>query len=247
MTSIWFVGAPSTNKRSLSNLKIVDGHDTDIAQHPWQVSLQYLRWHICGGVLIADQWVLTAAHCVNEPITLKNLTVRLGSTLRNSTGKLMNIKKVILHYHFYVFKKFENDIALVQLDSQASGPNIKPIALPSPDLVIPTGAAFTVTGWGSTSERGNASLRLQELTIPSVNITQCQAEISQFHISENNLCAGFEEGGKGTCVADDGSPAVYKNQVVGLVSFSAGCARLHSPTVFGRVSKYVTWIQKNIT
>lgn len=231
---------------SSSSLGIVGGHDTDIAAHPWQVSLQVGEKHFCGGSLLNNEWVLTAAHCITEAKTIENLFVRAGATLYNSGGQRIGVKKAIVHEDWNDSFDYENDIGLLQLASPLTIRNVRPIALPPIDLNIPSGSSVSVTGWGLTKEKGNLSVTLQEVIINYVSNAECQKAYADM-VTDLMLCAGFKDGGRGSCQADSGGPAIYNNQVVGVASFGIGCARAKYPDVFTRTSKYIKWIQKNMS
>lgn len=241
------LGAPSSSEWSIPELGIVGGHETNISLHPWQASLQRNGRHICGGALIADQWVLTSGHCLYENTLHEEITVRVGSTFYKNGGQLLKHKKLIIHEKFYFFERFENNIGLVQLESPATGPNIKPITLPgeSDDLYNTTN--FSVTGWGFSGENGTYNDVLQEVAIPPITLADCKADYNSTvltRITEKMFCAGIT--GKGTCEADAGSPAVYKNQLLGVAAYTLSCAEPRLPTIFTRVSKFHYWIQYQI-
>lgn len=87
---------------------------------------------------------------------------------------------------------------------------------------------------------------LQEVELPQISQDKCRADLGHVSITDNMLCMGVEEGGRGTCSRDSGSPAMYKNRLLGIVSFCDGCSQAHLPTILTRVTKYVLWIQKHI-
>lgn len=230
----------------MPELKIVGGNETDISLHPWQVSLLINGENSCGGTFITDQWVLTAGHCLNEGILEEKLMVRAGSSFYKHGGKLLKPAKLIIHEDFNILKGFENDIGLIKFQSPVHGDKIKPLALPSASDEVPVGGFLSVTGWGYTALNESNSNILKEVSIPRISQTKCQANLNQTKITDNMLCAGVEEGGSGTCTTDSGDPAIYKNQLVGFVTYSYGCALPHLPTIFTRVSKYLPWILRHI-
>lgn len=175
----------------------------------------------------------------------KNVSVRVGSTFHNRSGQIVGAQKVIAHENFTIFRIFDNDIGLIQLQSPVRGENIKPIPLPPPNLHIPNWTPLTVAGWGWETKTGNKSDILQELDIPYIFTDECRTENRINNITPENLCVGFDNGKKGTCYGDDGDPAIYQGQVVGILSYINDCAQSYNPTVFARVSSFLSWIKKN--
>lgn len=126
---------------------IVGGHPTTIEEHPWQISLQFFSSHRCGGSIIGDKWVLTAAHCTGN-LPAKSLAVRIGSSESASGGTLIKLKKYITHPK-YDASRFDYDFSLLELDEPVEfGRKVKAVALPEDDLKIPDGAMVEVSGWG---------------------------------------------------------------------------------------------------
>lgn len=228
------------------------GHNTDISKHPWQVSLQLLGNHFCGGLILNQEWILTAAHCVDNPIIQKILSVRIGSTFTNSEGELLRAANVIIHpgWDHDTTKQHDNDIALIKLSSPIKVPIARGITLPVYNTTVPEGADIIVTGWGATKENGPSVSTLQEVIVPYVPTDLCQNLYSRTHhiISNNMFCAGFvRDGGKDACQGDSGGPAAFEgNILVGIVSWGNGCAEPGYPGVYVRVINYLHWINETL-
>lgn len=232
--------------------RIVGGEETQVNQYPWMVVLLYSGRFYCGGTLINNQYVLTAAHCVSG-FNKDRITVRLLEHDRSSTDGPPTITfKVIriVKHACYSSSSYNNDIALLQLNEAVKFDNVlRPVCLPTPGRSF-TGLDGIVTGWGATSEHGDVSDTLMEVTVPIQSNDDCKKSgYGESRITENMLCAGFKEGKKDSCQGDSGGPIHIKNdtiyQIVGVVSWGEGCAKPNFPGVYSRVNRYGTWIRSN--
>lgn len=238
--------------------KIVGGQPADPGEWPWQ-ALVRSGPYMCGGSLIHQEWVVTAAHCVTDSegnvYAPAEVRVVLGEHRRNvSEGaeQTIQITQVIVHPS-YDSGIYNNDIALLKLTTPAiltSAVNvIMPVASPADDAIVATGVPAVVTGWGATSEGGSTSTELREATVPIVTNTQCDSAYGL--ITDNMLCAGYAEGGVDSCQGDSGGPLVVPDEeqswkLAGVVSFGYGCARARFYGVYTRVSNYVAWMEEEI-
>ncbi|XP_060137551.1 prostasin-like isoform X1 [Zootoca vivipara] len=183
---------------------------------PWQVSIFYQGKHICGGALIAEKWVLSAAHCFpNFKMQTKHYVVVLGAyQLLNTSSNTVtsDIQRIILHpsYDSYDTPPPRGDIALVELKSPVSfTAYIRPICLPEASVQFSMEESCVVTGWGEI-QPGVAlppPLTLQEVKVPLIDREKCnslfnaaQREPPLYNpVGPGMICAGYQEGGKDSC------------------------------------------------
>jgi len=246
--------APTTNPREI---EIVGGQPAEPGEWPWQVMVRP-GGYLCGGTLIAADWVVTAAHCVydnGELFAPTSVSVKLGEydrTVRETSEQTRSVSQIIAHEE-YDERNNNNDIALLQLSSPAiMNEMVASIGLVSTAMegsLASTGSDAFVTGWGTTAEGGNAATKLMEVSVPIVSNTQCNR--SYGIITDNMLCAGYENGGKDSCQGDSGGPLVIQDsqgvwQLAGVVSFGYGCARADFYGVYTRVSRYENWIREHV-
>ncbi|MGR9438398.1 serine protease (plasmid) [Rhizobium leguminosarum] len=231
--------------------RIVGGKHTTIKDNPWQVALIVEREdgfsYLCGGSIVAQKWVLTAAHCFGPDPKKSTAVAVAGATDFGPewrAGHGIGADLIIAHEGYHP-GTHENDIALVKLKSPPNG-EVIPIA--SPSLAIPVGEGLTVTGWGATREGGDPT---NDLLIAKVNYTDpavCNAPQSYNKmISDSMICAGFPDGRVDACQGDSGGPLVWMTPdqvhvLVGVVSIGEGCARKLKYGVYSRVSSYNAWI-----
>jgi secreted trypsin-like serine protease len=156
---------------------------------------------------------------------------------------------VIPHPNYNPYS-LDNDVALLKLSSPATlNTRVETVPLlvsPTQDAQAAPGTAAWVTGWGTTAFGGSTSNVLLEVSVPIVTNQTCSQ--AYWGITDNMICAGYEEGGKDACQGDSGGPLVVPNGdgwlLAGLVSFGDGCAKPGKYGVYARVSRYVDWIQQ---
>ncbi|XP_072140039.1 trypsin-7-like isoform X1 [Mobula birostris] len=226
--------------------RIVGGMDAIIDEWPWQVSLQYKNHHLCGGSIITSWWVITAAHCFPEEYQqIANWKVFAGSEHLHSGGSTFSVKNIITHGSYNRLTS-DYDIALVKLRSPLPyTDNIRPVCLPNSNIPAQKNMAW-VTGWGYRKEFGEVSPILQKANITIINRDICnQRQYYAGRITTRMLCAGYLTGKVDACQGDSGGPLVYQYkhwQLVGIVSWGTGCARIGRPGVYTNVTVLLNWV-----
>ncbi|XP_072902168.1 coagulation factor VII-like isoform X1 [Hemitrygon akajei] len=232
--------------------RIVDGENAVKGESPWQIFLTYKGEFLCGAVLIAPQWVLTAAHCTHDK-RREDLQIVAGEHVLNEeegTEQKRNVSEMINHQN-YNPKTVDNDIAMLKLDVPITlNDYAVPICLPKPDFAMRelTQIHFsTVSGWGRQFEGGLIANTLQILQVPVVWTSKCQ-QTTDYTITDNMFCAGYFEASKDTCKGDSGGPHVTKYKgtwfLTGIVSWGEGCARESKYGVYTKIHKYFHWIRQ---
>lgn len=224
---------------------IVGGSDVVDAAYPFVVSVQRLdlgasplQRHLCGGSLIADAWVLTAAHCVrNVPGAYG---VRVGQTrLDDGSGRTVAVSEVHIHPDHDV--SGTADVALLRLAEPVT--DIAPARLLHREGASheQPGRLLTVAGWGALREGGHGPITLQQVEVPFIAAAECQRQYAgRFTVdAEREMCAGLA--GKDSCQGDSGGPLFVQAPdrgwfQLGVVSWGAGCAREGSPGVYARLA-----------
>ncbi|XP_043196871.1 trypsin-1-like isoform X2 [Amphibalanus amphitrite] len=233
--------------------RVVGGRPSRINEYPWTVALTYRGRFYCGGTLINDRYVLTAAHCING-LNHHRVEVTLGEHDRNLPFEAITLKTRVLwwlkHPDFDA-KTFNNDIAVIRMKDPVDFSRImRPVCLPKPGYNY-TGEKVTVVGWGRTSEGGNTANLLQEVLLPVFSNAECRSlKYDPEEITNNMLCAGYTQGKIDACQGDSGGPMLWqskdgKTDLIGIVSWGQGCGRPGLPGVYTRVVNYLDWIEEN--
>ncbi|ALC46395.1 CG30098 [Drosophila busckii] len=255
-----------------SNIKLSGGEVTRIGEFPWLALLKYEttgRPFLCGGSLISDQFVLTAAHCVASG---KIIGVRLGEHNLDTEEDCQYLggrrRECLPPYEEYGISEIrqhpsykENtinyDIALLKLDRPVKfKQHIKPVCLPidanSKDIAYDQ--SFFTAGWGRT-EKDVASSVLLKAVVKRQDLNVCRNYFIDAPVTENHICA-VGEGILHTCRGDSGGPVFFRNAFketiryvqYGIVSFGGrrcGTNR-NQPSVFSNVIDMLPWITQNL-
>ena len=218
---------------------IVGGTTAEQGEFPFMVRLSIG----CDGALYTQQIVLTAAHCVGGSGNDDGITATAGVVdLQSTSGRIQVRSTKIFQAPGYNFRG--KDWALIKL--------AQPIDLPT--LKIATTAQyntgdFTVAGWGADREGGAQQRNLLKATVPFINDAACRAYSGPYNrlVADEEICAGFDQGGVDACQGDSGGPMFRKDDAgdwiqVGIVSWGIGCARPHAPGVYTEVSTFASQI-----
>ncbi|XP_029491187.2 tryptase-2-like [Oncorhynchus nerka] len=240
---------------------IAGGKDAQKGSWPWIVYLLITDdtgFFSCGGSLLTEEWVLTAAHCVdpirNENPIPESSFIRLGTHSLSEPAVLTRFISRIVSHPQYQRQRLAllHDIALVKMNEKWSFPSpVKPLSLPKPSDTFDSSSKCWIAGWGDVGNNvelsGNRTL--QELNLTILNRRICKKKFSA--LTANMLCAGSMEGG--SCQGDSGGPLVCRSSrrfvQVGIMSFgnTNDCALKGFPGVYTSVKRYMDFINEIIT
>ncbi|XP_054014049.1 uncharacterized protein LOC128895470 isoform X1 [Hylaeus anthracinus] len=250
--------APSQARSNVSRRsRIVGGGSSSAGSWPWQVALYKEGDYQCGGALISDRWIVSAAHCFYHAQD-KYWVARIGATRRGSFPspyeQVLRLDHISLHPE-YIDNGFINDIAMLRLEEQVVFSDyVRPICLPETEPK--SGTMCTVTGWGQLFEIGRIFPdTLQEVQLPVISTEECRRKtlfLPLYRITSGMLCAGLQNGGRDACLGDSGGPLVCsgsdnKYTLHGITSNGYGCARPGRPGVYTKVHHYLPWIEHTIS
>ncbi|XP_059565324.1 granzyme B(G,H)-like isoform X2 [Myotis daubentonii] len=224
--------------------EIIGGHEAKPHSRPYMAFL-----HIqdeeeksrCGGVLVGDNFVLTAAHCNG-----RSITVTLGAhniKKQEKTQQKIPVKTAIPHPD-YDKRKTTNDIMLLQLKRNIKQTDaVKPLPLPrGKDLPRP-GDNCTVAGWGRVTRDGPSSDTLQEVELTLQKDKKCKDVFNNYN-KNIQLCVGDPKEKKSSFKGDSGGPLLCENKIQGIVSY--GPKDGTPPGVYTKVASFLPWIKETM-
>jgi len=250
--------ATSAKTCGIKPASIVGGSEATPYSLPWQVGLVVKgtdKSRIgCGGILISDRHVLTAAHCFDSRLNNGELDVIVGehSTTNAADGtRHETCKRMVRHPNYNPYtQKF--DAGILHLSTPVTiGPRAVPACLPDASFAgdFLAGKTLTVSGWGSLASGQLGPSVLHKVNVPGMTQEQCKANYPG-KITSDMLCAGVPQGGIDSCQGDSGGPLTYttggKAYAVGVVSWGDGCAWAGKAGVYSRVTELLPFIQQEM-
>uniref|UniRef100_A0A3Q0R8Y8 trypsin n=1 Tax=Amphilophus citrinellus TaxID=61819 RepID=A0A3Q0R8Y8_AMPCI len=228
---------------------------------PWQVSVQVKPKgsslpfnHVCGGILIASCWVLTAGHCIEPNKDIQVLAGSLSLSKPDLGAQIIPVQKAIKHANYReTSAAVYNDIGLLKLSGNPGfcaneTQFVKTACLPNAQL--PDGTECKISGWGATEQSNLGSNHLLEANVLLINQEKCSEPVVYGNILGNSMfCAGYLEGGVDSCQGDSGGPLTCvqnnANVVYGVVSWGDQCGKKNKPGVYTQVTHFLDWIRAN--
>ncbi|KAM9713300.1 chymotrypsin-like elastase family member 2A [Menidia menidia] len=257
LSCIGLIWAETPLNYKVQNERVIGGSDASPNTWKWQVSLQFdsysdgYFYHICGGSIVDSFYIMTAAHCI---LSMDSRLYRVAVGEYNlyeyeGSEQFIDVEAIIVHPEWNGDLAKGNDIALLKLASPVYGNGYAEIAnLPYPDQTLPHDFTCYITGWGLMDYIGSTPERLQEAPINVVEHSVCSTPEWWGNIAlETMLCAGGD-GVISGCQGDSGGPLNCFDdgawRVHGVVSYgpSGMCNQVTKPTVFTRVSSFLSWM-----
>uniref|UniRef100_A0A668SAY1 Ovochymase 2 n=1 Tax=Oreochromis aureus TaxID=47969 RepID=A0A668SAY1_OREAU len=258
----------------VSSLRVVGGTEAMYGSHPWLVSLQNRGSHFCGGSILSDRWIMTAAHCFTSLVIVGEFDQRV----HDEEEQVFLVKSVSVHEKYNPALPMNYDIALIELNQRIQmGARVQPICLPLPNENILPQTTCMTAGWGRIKERGRLPVVLREVHLDLVDGAKCKYVLQTLKGSMMNqrlirpqpsmtvLCAGPETGGRDACQGDSGGPLVCPARseghhwvALGVTSWGKGCGRSWgnnssrppskrgSPGIFTDVRLLLPWIKRKL-
>ncbi|MFC9687694.1 S1 family peptidase [Kribbella sp. NPDC056951] len=219
---------------------VVGGTLASVSEAPWAVVLtntaatrESKRW--CGGVLVAANKVLTAAHCAGERVASYGVIQGRADLTNHGVGRFSAVSKIWVH-PAYSTATNRNDFAVLTLKKPMTGvPVLRLETNPKADR---RGAVPTVYGWGDTADTGPDDT-LQKLAVPDLGDATClgiKGYAENGYTAAANICAGYLDGTGDACQGDSGGPLVLNGRLLGIVSWGRGCAEPQYPGVYAEIA-----------
>lgn len=234
--------------------RILGGTSAGICEYPYQVSLETDGSYLCGGSIISEKWLITAAHCFRLVNHSSVVRVRSGSSFWQRDGSLHHASRIIIHECFSVTPYWTSvhDIAVVEIEEPFFNFTSKPCEVRKPIELfgkyekIEPGMLAVVSGWGLRDVNEQIiSENLQKVNLPILSVEVCNAQLKfTGGLSEGQICAGYSAGGRDACYGDSGGPLAIEGRLAGIVAWGRGCGLPQRPGAYTAIPPYRNWIKR---
>lgn len=245
LASLGAIGTAEARTPPVTN--IVGGSTETTANIPWMIALNNSRssspvGQYCGATLVKANKIVTAAHCVTQPISTYT-AIQGRDNLNSSTGgKTSKISKIWKDPQYG--QVGGHDVAVLTLTTPFTG--VATLPLETSRATDAVGAQPVVYGYGETEGTGPAN-RLQKVLVPVLGDAYCgQVYTGEGYVANGEICAGYKAGGKDSCQGDSGGPLVLNGRLFGVVSWGLGCADAGNPGVYAEVASYASALTTQI-
>jgi trypsin len=243
--------------------RIVGGNPASFQIKAFTLHLRYQAtdgsWHFagCGGALISNCHVLTAAHCAaGSRAGLPNgVYVGAWKPFDNNDGQFFHFSttsRTVIHSNFNNANN-ANDIAVITLDTCVDTTKIKPMKVADSNYMsgLTAGTSVTVMGFGAKADGDTTLIEvLNTVSIPYITNSACKSYYSS-RLTADMICAGRAAGGQDSCQGDSGGPLVmnagsYQPTIIGVVSWGTGCAEPNKPGVYASTAYHYNFIKNEV-
>ncbi|XP_073441343.1 transmembrane protease serine 13 [Dendrobates tinctorius] len=232
--------------------RIIGGTEANPGEWPWQASLQirterYYE-HVCGGTIINNQYVLSAAHCFTGKEPLHYWRIVTGTVNLAESGTVSFIVAVIRHEN-YNQRTDDFDVVLLKLSNPLTFTAvIQPACLPMSQQTFIPNTRCWISGFGKTvASSKDTSPMLMNTEVFIISTPVCNSTgVYSGDITNRMMCAGDLRGGRDSCQGDSGGPLVCMQEdrwyLAGVTSWGTGCGQPNKPGVYTRVTEILSWI-----
>lgn len=249
-------GTVPRNQPSIQTRMIVGGSEAQPDTWPWQVAvLNSKKQLICGGTIISNEFILTAAHCVTSKLMIVAGEYNLAD--KDSEDRQERIVSRVFKHPQYNKKNVDNDIALLKLERPLDlSRTVWPACLPDQGEELDPETNATILGWGATRYLRQADGKpqverddmLREARVPVVDFEDCKRSYGDFLKTHHVVCAGYKEGQIDSCAGDSGGPLLVEREtrwyVYGVTSFGDECGKEGKYGIYSKTSNYINWIKR---
>ncbi|XP_055411866.1 mast cell protease 1A-like [Bubalus kerabau] len=222
--------------------KIIGGHEAEPHSRPYMAFLQFKtsgKPNHCGGFLVREDFVLTAAHCLG-----RSIKVTLGAhniKKKERTQQVIQLRRAI-PYPGYNSETYANDLMLLQLKRKAKvTAAVSTIGLPSSSDTVNPGMLCSVAGWGLLHVNGSTANKLQEVELEVQTDEKCKSHYEVYN-TDTQICVGNPRMRKNAMYGDSGGPLVCNGVAQGIVSYGEETP----PDVYTRISRFQQWIKETM-